>query len=353
MLLIHKSVLKELFISFLFSILFLNFSLMMEKLIRITRLLAGVGSSFLDILTIIIYLQPETLIITIPMALLLSILLVYGRMSADNELIILQNLGMTFFNISKPVMYLGVICFFVSISMSFFLGPKSSILLREKISDILTKRSALTIEEGIFNTAFKDIVILVREKPSEQVLKGVLLLDDRQKEEQKIIFAKEAIIETQSEGIAFALLNGQVYISKRNSITEIHFEKYQFLLVPSVMGYGRKKSELSPFELLVASELEQDQRIKYILEFHRRVSLPLLCFLIVFLAPPLSLLSGRSGKLGGVTLGLAVFVIYYSILLYGENLAKSGKIPPFFGSWISFIILMIFSILLFYRANKK
>lgn len=326
---------------------------MMEKLVRITRLLAGVGSSFFDIATIIFYLQPETLILTIPMALLLSVLLVYGRMSSDNELIILQNTGMTFFNISKPIVYLGAVCFLISIAMSFYLGPKGSTLLRENVSEILTKRAALTIEEGIFNTAFKDIVILIKEKPAENRLKGLLIFDDRQKDEQRVILAKEGEIALHGEGISFALLKGNIYISKKNSITEINFERYQFMLVPSITGFGRKKGEMTPFELLKAADTEIEQKPRYITEFHRRLTLPALCLLIIFLAPPLSLLSGKSGRLGGLTIGLAVFVVYYSILLYGENLAKSGKIPFLVGSWMSFAILIILSIILFNRINRR
>lgn len=326
---------------------------MMEKLIRITRILAGVGSSFLDIARIILYLQPETLILTIPMALLLSVLLTYGRMSADNELTILQNAGMSFIKISKPVIYLGITCFLLSISMSFYFGPKGSTLLREKVSEILTKRAALTIEEGIFNTAFKDIVILIKEKPSENTLRGLLIFDERKKDEHRVILAKEGEMAMHGEGISFALLKGQIYISKIKSITEISFEKYQFILLPSAAGFGRKKSEMTPFELLDESETETDQKIKYITEFYRRLSMPALCLIIIFLAPPLSLLSGKSGKLGGLTVGLAVFAVYYIIMLYGENLAKTEKVPHFVGAWMSFLILAIFSIILFHKINKR
>ncbi len=353
MLLIHRTILKELLIFFIFSILFLNFALMMEKLIRIARMLAGVGSSFFDIAKIILYLQPEMFILTIPMALLLSVLLTYGRMSADNELTILQNAGMPFIKISKPVMYLGITCFLLSISMSFYLGPKGSTLLREKVSEIFTKRAALTIEEGIFNTAFKDIVILIKEKPSENTLRGLLIFDERKKDEQRIILAKDGEMAMHGEGIIFALLKGQIYISKKNSITEISFEKYQFILIPTATGFGRKKSEMTPLELFDASKTEPDQKVKYVTEFYRRFSLPALCLIIIFLAPPLSLLSGKSGKLGGLTIGLSVFAAYYTILLYGENLAKTEKVHHFIGAWMSFLILAIFSIILFYKVNKK
>ncbi len=353
MLLIHRIILKELLISFLFSILFLNFTFMVEKLIRITRILAGVGSSIFDIAKIILYIQPEILIVTIPMSLLLSVLITYGRMSSDNELIILRNTGMSFVKISKPIIYLGFLCFFLSILMSFYFGPKGSILLREKVSEILTKRAALTIEEGIFNTSFRDIVILVKEKTSQNRLKGLLIFDEREKNEQRIILANEGAMAVHGEGISFSLLKGQIYITKKNSLTEISFEKYQFVLIPTLTGYDKKKGEMTPFELLAATKTEPDQKNKYMTEYYRRFSMPALCLIIIFLSLPLALLSGKSGRLGGLTIGLAVFAVYYTILLYGENLAKTGQLPFLVGSWMAFSMLAITSIVLFYMGNKK
>ena len=74
MYILHRSILRELLISFLLSVVFLNFTLMMEKLLRLSRLLSSVGASPLDIAQIIFYLQPQLFILTIPMAMLLSVL---------------------------------------------------------------------------------------------------------------------------------------------------------------------------------------------------------------------------------------------------------------------------------------
>ncbi len=353
MLLIHKSILKELSITIAFAIFILNFVLLIEKLLRITRLLAGSGSSFLDIARIILYLQPETFILTIPMALLLSVLLTYGRMTVDNELTILQNAGLSFIKISKPVIYLGLSCCVLSLLMSFYFGPKGSILLREKVSEILTKRAALTLEEGIFNTAFKDVVILVKEKPSKDVLREILIFDERKKDEERLILAREGQMEMHGEGMSFALKDGKVYISKKTSLTEIHFERYEFILPVTTVGLGRKKSEMTPFELLAASKTQPEEKSKFMIEFYRRLSMPALCLIIIFLAPPLSLYAGKSVRLGGLTIGLALFTFYYMILIYGENLSRVGKVSYFLGSWTAFIILGISSLILFYKANKK
>ena len=106
---IHRSIFKELVLTFLLSLASLNFIIMMEKLIKLSRLLSGVGTSFIDMVRIILLLQPQLFLLTIPMALLLSTLLVYGRLNMDNELIILRTSGMKFRELSTPVVILRTI----------------------------------------------------------------------------------------------------------------------------------------------------------------------------------------------------------------------------------------------------
>jgi len=353
MLLIHRSILKELALSLLLSILFLNFTLMMEKLLRLSRILSGVGTSITDIAKIILYLQPQILVLTIPMAMLLSVLLTYGRMNADNELIVLRSSGMSFRGISAPVVYLGIACFVFSLAMSFYLSPKASGLLRGKVLEILTTRAPMTIEEGIFNAAFKDIVILVKEKPAPDRLSGIFIVDERKKEEQKIIIAKEGKIVPENDSLSFSLSSGHVYITKKDLFTEIAFGRYHFKLNPSAESAEKKNSELTPAELLRESKKFPDRKIQLFLEFHRRLSMPAICLIIILLGPALSLMAGKSGRLGGLTVGLSVFAVYYSLLLYGENLARSGKIPHIAGAWLSFAVLGAFSVIIFERVNKK
>ena len=131
---LYRTILKELLISFLLTLAFLNSILMMEKLLRLSRLLSGVGASLFDMAKIIVFLQPQLMLLTIPMSLLLSTLLVYGRMNMDNEIIIMKTSGMNFRQISFPVMILGMLCFCASMSVSFSLGPKGSVKLRETLA---------------------------------------------------------------------------------------------------------------------------------------------------------------------------------------------------------------------------
>jgi lipopolysaccharide export system permease protein len=70
------------------------------------------------------------------------------------------------------------------------------------------------------------------------------------------------------------------------------------------------------------------------------------------LGPPLSLMAGKTGRLGGLTVGLAVFALYYAALVYAENLARAGSIEPATAAWLPLASLAALAAVLFLRARR-
>ena len=116
-----------------------------------------------------------------------------------------------------------------------------------------------------------------------------------------------------------------------------------------------KKVEFTPAELIEKTKTADRRNIKdsFFLELHRRFSLPAVCLLLAFLGPPLSLIAGKSGKLGGLALGLIVFSVYYILLMYGESLVMAGRLPHSAGAWAATFIIGIFAGTLFLRGNRR
>lgn len=352
---IHKATLKELSYTFALSLIALNFLLMTEKILRLSRILSGIGTSVSDMAKIVAYIQPSLMILTIPMAFLLSTLLTYGRMNADNEIVVLKASGLPLTEISRPVFLLGYLLFFLTLLISFYIGPLSSARLREFLSKTIIEKAPQSIEAGVFNTTFKDLVILVREKPSPEGLKGIFIYDSRKKKEPKVLVARDGIIKADRDmNISMFIRDGYMHISRPEGLasTEIFFDRYNLTLHIANEGPSKRNSELRPLELLnAAREKKGAEGINLILEFYRRLTLPFLCLILIFLGPPLSLLSGRSGRLGGLTIGIAVFMVFYIIMVYGENMARSGMVHPFFGAWMPVMILSGVSIFAFLRSR--
>lgn len=353
---VHRSILKELAVSFLLTLLFLNSVLMMEKLVRLSRLLSGVGASLTDMAKIVILLQPQLLPLTIPMSLLLSTLLVYGRMNIDSEMVAMKAAGMSFTDISRPVAMLGILCFLFSAAVSFSLGPRSSVDLRNAITQIITVRSTLSVEEGTFNTSFKDIMIIVKGKKSDRVLEDIFIYDSRDQMKPRVLTAKTGEFFVQ-DGLTIGLLltKGYINITKGEVATDLFFDRYKLTLSLDAESPTPKRAEFTPRELVGKAQEEESPKRKaaLLLELHRRLSLPVVCLLLIVLGPPLSLIAGRSGRLGGLALGLLVFTLYYTLLIYGENLVMAGSLHHIAGAWAATVVLGVFALILFRRGSSS
>jgi lipopolysaccharide export system permease protein len=353
--LLHRAILRELLATFLMGMLALNLVLMTEQVLAMTKVLASVGATLSDIAVIIAYLQPQVAVLTMPMALLLTILLTYGRLNADNELVVMRMSGMSFREVSRPVFVLGTGCFAAGLLLSLSVAPASSKKLREFVSRVIAERAPYAIEEGIFNSAFRDIVIFVKGKPSRDRMKDVFIYDQSSSDRPVILFAKDGVISgTDGESISLALTDGQIHILRKQSTTGLSFGTYNLWISAVPPPPSKRYPELSPSELIRQSKGgSQLWRAKIILELHRRFNLPVMCLVLMFFGPPLSLKAGKTGKLGGLAIGLAVFAAYYGALMYGENLVRAGRVPHYAGAWAPALALGILSFYMFRKAEAE
>jgi lipopolysaccharide export system permease protein len=261
---------------------------------------------------------------------------------------------MSFRAISRPVLVLGAGCFALGIAMSFYIFPASAQRLRAEVSRVMAERAPYAIEEGIFNTSLKDIVVFVKDKPSVDRMNGIFIYDERKKGQPTVVYAREgAISGSDGYGISFELRDGQIHMVRDGGSTELSFTRYVLSLPTALEKPARKYHELTPFELLREAGSDRDQRTRILLEFHRRLSLPALCLLLVFLGPPLALKAGKTGRLGGLTIGLSVFALYHGALVYSENLVRSGNLPHYVGAWAPALVLGALAVWMFRKAAAR
>jgi len=352
---IYKSIFRELAAAFLISIPVLNLILMMEKVMKLSRVLSGVGAAPRDMLLIILYTQPEVFLVTIPLGFLFSVLYAYGRMNADNELLVLRGGGISFFEIAKPVFLLGIICTLLGFFVSFELSPAGKKNSRLMVSRILKERVSRAIEPGVFNTLIKDTLIYA-EGSSGEKLEGVFISDERNKDRPLTIYAKEGTVSPAPEGGSFALFlkDGLMHAIKDGQLTMIYFGAYRLILPVEIEAPDKKLGEMGPGELLKEAKAQPEpQKTRRYLEFHKRITFPLFSAAVMFLAPVLSLYSGKRARLGGIAMGTMVFTLYYLVLTNTERLAENGAIHHVPGGWLPLLVLLGISIWAFWKVNRR
>ena len=351
---IHRLILKELLLNFLFVVSSMSVILFMEKFVRLTRLFMGKGADFSDIVKLFFYIQPSILLLSIPMAILIAIFLTYGRMATDNETVVMKASGMSFFGVSKAAVLLSTACFALLLVVSLYLLPRGMQSFKHTLHETIVKKASLTFEEGTFSDVFKDTVIYVKDMYSKDRFNGIFIYQEAGKslEAPVVIVAENGEISSNvDEGLVkLSMNNGLIHTFGKNNSTEISFAKYDFLLSTGVESMAQDK----PDEVKTTTLWNgYGSRLSWDVELQRRLALPFACLIFGMLGPALSSRIGKIGRLGGFSLSLLILVAYYMILIMGEGLSKSGKVSPLLGGWIANIIFGIMAATFFYLSYKE
>src|SRR3979411_3215216 len=138
--LIDRSISRELLVNILFAIAVLSLVLVVGNIFRkLLPLLVNHDVPVEYLVSFIAYILPFSLIFTIPWCLLTAILLVFGRLSADNELIALRSNGVSITRICIPLGAIAVLCTAICIWLNVQAAPAAQEKLRSTIFDLATR----------------------------------------------------------------------------------------------------------------------------------------------------------------------------------------------------------------------
>ncbi|MEX0927914.1 MAG: LptF/LptG family permease, partial [Balneolales bacterium] len=91
----------------------------------------------------------------------------------------------------------------------------------------------------------------------------------------------------------------------------------------------------------------------FMVEVHKKFSLPVACFIFVMIGAPLGLLT-RKGNLGvNALISILLFTYYWVCIIQGEKLADRLFISPFVGMWFANITMLIAGLLLLAKVIRE
>ena len=105
------------------------------------------------------------------------------------------------------------------------------------------------------------------------------------------------------------------------------------------------------FRSLVSKDIDSTTW-QHKVEWHKKFTLALACLFFFFIGAPLGAIIRKGGLGVPVVISVAIFIFYYIINVSGEKMAKSGEWIPWFGEWLSSMVLCPIGIFLTYKANK-
>jgi lipopolysaccharide export system permease protein len=363
---ISRYILKEIASLFFIILFVLTFVLLMGNILQMMDLMVNKGISFFSIAKVIIFLLPNLLMFTIPIALLVSTLIAMGRFSADNEITALKTSGVSLMQLYYPVAIASLVSFIITFVIGYYLVPHSYSAFRHLLFDIAQQHATIGIKEKVFNDDFKGILIYADKIPArENYIEGVLVSDNRVLPEQNTILAKKAsiIADSTSMILTLRLENGSIHTvsSDFKKYRKIDFKNYDINLdlsteIDSAKNKSKTKDEMTVNELLEVLKKPGINKVaqrEYAIEVHKKFSIPLSCVIFVLLAVPLGIRSHRTVKSRGLTIGIIIATSYYLVRIGGESLVETGRLSPEIGVWTPNFIFALLGIYLFYMAYRE
>ena len=123
----------------------------------------------------------------------------------------------------------------------------------------------------------------------------------------------------------------------------------------SILRNAMQKSTVATneyeFRGLISKDIDQSTRTHWV-EWHKKFTLSLACLFFFFIGAPLGAIIHKGGLGVPVVISVTIFIFYYIINVSGEKMAKSGEWVPWFGEWLSSMVLCPIGIFLTYKANK-
>ena len=318
-------------------------------LIRLLNYLGDATEGNIDpsvLLLLMSYRLPEFVQLILPLALLLSILLAYGRMYADNEMTVLIASGLskrrllayTLLSSSAIILLIS----YLSLSLTPW-GLMNSETLLEQQKDL---NEFDVMVPGIFQDISSGARTTYAENIEDNVIENVFM---HETESDRLIVASSASLSQNAESGD----SDRLVVFAEGSLTEgMATESFY-----SVTSFGELAVRIPQREINIdLSQIEQTMNTTElwssatnsgIAELQWRLSLILIVPVLCLLAVPLSKVNPRQGRFAKLAPAVLLYIIYFALLLASRDWLADGVLPAVVGLWWVHILFLGLGILMF------
>ena len=312
---------------------------------------------------VLIFSLPSFIVLSFPMAVLLSTLLAYGKLSANSELLALRSLGIKTSRIIAPAIAISIFMTGLTFYFNDNLVPTSN-----KIAESTLKAG---IGNSFSNEKGKDNIMFSRygsrinpstNKPTKintylthifyaswfenNIMEGVTVLDFSRQNFQQILRAKSAVFDKKNSTWLFS--NGTIVsIDPSGQTTSIQFKKYKYSFDEGPLNLAKIPKDASEMSLKQALEAERIYKSTGNLKEIRRIqvriqekfTLPCSCLVFGLIGSSLGSKSNlRSSKSQGFGLSVILILIYYVMSFVFSSFGVKGLLSPIVATWLPVII---------------
>lgn len=294
----------------------------------------------------------QNLEIVLPISVLLSVLLVMGRLCRDNELAAMLAGGVGLATLYRPFLALGLVVAVLAGVMTLVVAP-----LAEQQTKVLTAESAASAVQSMTPgrfASFNDgrVAFYAESRDSQGRLHHVFVRIQRRNSDgqqtETLVTAKLARQQgnPDTHEVTLVLNNGWRYEGQpgTHDYRMIHFAEHGVQLRPPQPSASDDVDTQSTLALMASDNP------KATAAWQTRVSVPLSILILALLALPIGRVPPRSGRYGRVIAGILFYVIYVNLVHLSEQAIQSGELPGVIGEW--WVHAVVFAVTLFFVGRE-
>jgi lipopolysaccharide export system permease protein len=330
------------------------------NVLRFLEDLAGTGIALSALGQLLLAILPSFLCYSIPAALIFGVLIAFGRMALDGEIVALQGSGISVSQLLPPILALGAVGALVTAYLMAEVSPRSYARMKQIARDL--GKSAALLDPGEFREIGGRVFFFQSRGGPGCPLRGIVIADLG--DEEHAHFVTGACGELLSEGLGddlvFRLASGSIHFAERSAerYRLIRFDELEMPLdVSEQIARRRWPREFTTRELIELEARSRGESAEWLrllwVQVHRRVAFPLASIVLSIVAIPLGIRPLGAGRSAGALTAVALMGGYWLVASAGEGAAESGQLPPLAGVWLADLLFLALGIALVHRSTRS
>lgn len=361
---IERYVFKAFLSSFLLAFVVLSFVLTIGLLVQIIGyIMDGVPMSLVGEFCMVSL--PETLQWSMPLALLVSSILVFSRLSADSEIAAMRACGVSIISVIKWPVAFGLVCTLLGFWVNNEIVPRGHEVRRNLKTKVSVGTGLSVLEPGRVISDFPKVKIYFAKKEGNW-LYDLVVLDYSNPKIDRMITASRALVVQDGADVNLDLYNMTVEPVDENHHAMARANRFVYKMEDVIKNkeYRRKDKDFRFFEMLkVISDFREKiaearadtnlekTELKFLkrahsatlVEFNKRFVFAMASICFVLIGIPLGVRSHRKESTIGMAISLAVSLGYYLVVILALSLEKNYQFQPEFLIWLPIVVCFVLS----------
>jgi lipopolysaccharide export system permease protein len=323
------------------------------------------------VLSFLAYILPFSLSFTIPWGFLTAVLLVFGKMSGENELVAFRANGVSIPRICASVLVFSVICVGTCFWINIDVAPRAQAKMKEALYNIATSNPLAMFGSDRIIDAFPSKKIYVERNQGAELFNLLVYELNDDGAPMKVVFAHRGLLETDREKKELLLHIFEARYEQRDdndvdnlmkirqgitmpiSLEELHDKKQGKGLGSMTSGELLERLNAEEKEAHMTERERIQQRSATRTEMSKRFSFSLASFAFALIGVPLAITAHRKETSIGFLLSLAVAVTYFFFIIVANGVRENPIWHPELLMWVPNVLCLGLGGWLFLRMSRR